>query len=436
MPERPDRSHQQAQPSLFDLDLSDFPLVCTYARFLLMLKDAMDFHNPLPSTDVSKTNAQADSIDFKAFRHHYWPHIPPDLRKNLSADLVFSEIMGTIKGSIHTCTTFRYLDALEYQGLNVRVAPNFPSSQDRSRVFRIYERYEKLKVQASATDSVDFVMSLLQRLRNDHHMKSKLSSCFNELYVDEVQDLRCIDISLLLTLGMDPRGFHFEGDTAQGISQDSTFRFQNVKALFHNHFGPQSAAIGQKDIADPQLFILSRNYRSHQGILSLASSVIDLLYSNFPNTIDKLDPEIGILIGSIPDLFLECDTAVLMNRPSENSASPHVLLFDAKQVILTRDEEQKTKLVHSIGETALVLTILQAKGMKFEDVVLYNFFGSTADPVGWRSIQRCTMNESSKFDAIKHAALCSELKNLYVAITRAKIRFMSTNRANRRLEVM
>lgn len=424
MSERFDQGQQQDQRTLFDLDLGDFPFVCTYGRFLVMLKSAMDLHNPLPLTGGAKTDAQANMVDFKAFRHQYWPHILLDLRKHFSADLIFGEIMGTIKGSIETCRTFRSLIASEYEELSVRVAPNFPSSHDRSKVFRIYQQYEKLKTEAGATDSIDFVVSLLRRLHSDLHMRSRLASCFHDFYVDEVQDLRCVEIFLLLTLGNDPRGFHFAGDTAQGISQDSTFRFQDVKALFHNHFGPQSTAVGQKDLANPHLFTLSRNYRSHQGILSLASSVIELLFRNFPDTVDRLEPEIGILVGPIPDLLLGCDPAILMNRPSGDAASPHVVLFGAEQVILTRDEEQKAKLVSSIGEAALVLTILQAKGMEFEDVVLFNFLGSTPDPVGWRSIQRSTMDESSKFDAIKHAALCSELKNLYVAITRARIRFV------------
>ena len=389
-----------------------------------MLERAMDSYDSIPSGDESKTNARVKFVDFKSFRHRYWTHFPLDLRKNLSVDLVFSEIMGTIKGSTHTCTTLQYLDAQPYQRLSVRVAPNFPSSHDRSKVFRIFERYEKLKLENRETDSIDFVVSLLRRLQENQRMKSRLASCFHEFYVDEVQDLRCIDISLLLTLGNNPRGFHFGGDTAQGISQDSTFRFQDVKAIFHDHFGRQSAAIGHEDFAKPRLFTLSRNYRSHQGILYLASSVMELLFSNFPDTVDKLDPEIGTLVGPTPHLFLGCDSSILKNRANGDSTTHHEVLFGAEQVILTRDEEQKVKVVHSIGESALVLTILQAKGMEFEDVILFNFFHSTPDPVGWRSVQRSKMDASSTFDAAKHAALCSEFKHLYVSITRARIRFI------------
>lgn len=70
-------------------------------------------------------------------------------------------------------------------------------------------------------------------------------------------------------------------------------------------------------------FMLAKNYRSHQGILSVASWVMQLLWSGenviilgffsrftnsrdntgFPETIDKLDPEIGQTGGPKPIIF-------------------------------------------------------------------------------------------------------------------------------------
>lgn len=68
------------------------------------------------------------------------------------------------------------------------------------------------------------------------------------------------------------------GDSAQCISKDSTFRFANVKALFYDHFSGSSFARIDPRLAKPELFSLSRNFRSHQGILSLASFVMELLW--------------------------------------------------------------------------------------------------------------------------------------------------------------
>lgn len=68
------------------------------------------------------------------------------------------------------------------------------------------------------------------------------------------------------------------GDTAQAISQDSTFRFADIKALFHDHFAATGAAANQRHIAQTTMFMLDKNYRSHQGILALASCVMAMLW--------------------------------------------------------------------------------------------------------------------------------------------------------------
>lgn len=68
------------------------------------------------------------------------------------------------------------------------------------------------------------------------------------------------------------------GDSAQCISKDSTFRFANLKALFFNHFSASRFTRIDPSAAKPELFSLSHNFRSHQGILSLASFVMELLW--------------------------------------------------------------------------------------------------------------------------------------------------------------
>jgi superfamily I DNA/RNA helicase len=52
--------------------------------------------------------------------------------------------------------------------------------------------------------------------------------------------------------------------------------------------------------------------------------------------------------------------------------------FGEERVILVRDEQARLELQATLGDSALVLTILQSKGMEFNDVFLYDFF--TASP--------------------------------------------------------
>ncbi|XP_043696288.1 TPR and ankyrin repeat-containing protein 1-like [Telopea speciosissima] len=106
--------------------------------------------------------------------------------------------------------------------------------------------------------------------------------------------------------------------------------------------------------------------------------------------------------------------------------------FGAEQVILVRDDSKKKEVSDHIGKHTLVLTILECKGLEFQDVLLYNFFGSSPLKNQWRVVYEymkeqdmldaSTPRSFPSFNMAKHSLLCSELKQLYVAITRTRQR--------------
>ncbi|CAB4292904.1 unnamed protein product [Prunus armeniaca] len=106
--------------------------------------------------------------------------------------------------------------------------------------------------------------------------------------------------------------------------------------------------------------------------------------------------------------------------------------FGAEQVILVRDKHAWNEISNQVAKRALVLTILESKGLEFQDVLLYNFFGSSPLQNQWRVIYDymkehdlldSTLPEHfPRFDEDKHNILCSELKQLYVAVSRTKQR--------------
>lgn len=86
--------------------------------------------------------------------------------------------------------------------------------------------------------------------------------------------------------------------------------------------------------------------------------------------------------------------------------------FGAEQVILVRDDIAKRKLQKKIGEIALVLTILESKGMEFDDVLAYDFFSGSSLHRSYRCLRLLTRGERNIFDSQKHAVsliflLCS-----------------------------
>ncbi|KAM0804322.1 P-loop containing nucleoside triphosphate hydrolase protein [Usnea florida] len=405
--------------TVFSLRDQSFPLVGTWDSFLDMLENTVTNLHRQAFGDVRESSEEnlidyastrhlvrAQFVDFDAFRRAYWPHFSRLLTKGLPINLVFAEIMGVIKGSASSRESLEPLRQEEYLTRSCRLAPAFVLEAERLRVYEIFNAYEKLKLDMGGMDHVDRVVKLLRAVRGDAALKQLLQSTFDEVYIDEVQDHRCLDVELLLSFVRDARGFNFAGDTAQAISQDSTFRFSDIKALFFEHFAAASTATHQKEIARPEMFTLTENYRSHEGI---------------PQTVDKLEPEIGHLSGPKPVLFRGIDVSILKSRNiSDATLAAGAREFGAEQVILVRDAEMKKILQGQIENVGLILTILESKGMEFDDVILWNFFTECPDEAGIRSLELLN-EEPERFDSKRHSGMCSELKQLYVAITRARV---------------
>ncbi|XP_062112272.1 uncharacterized protein LOC133823483 isoform X1 [Humulus lupulus] len=106
--------------------------------------------------------------------------------------------------------------------------------------------------------------------------------------------------------------------------------------------------------------------------------------------------------------------------------------FGAEQAILVRDDNIKNELLKYVGKHALVLTISECKGLEFQDVLLYNFLSSSPIKNQWRVIYEFMKENNiilhevpTSFPSVneaKHRLLCSEIKQLYVAVTRTRQR--------------
>ncbi|KAJ5674702.1 uncharacterized protein N7477_004636 [Penicillium maclennaniae] len=369
-------------------------------------------------------------VDFNVFKTEYWSCLSGMVPSGCSPELLFAGIMGVIKGSAISASTLMPLNRAEYLSNSSKASPAFASEVEREVVYRTFERYERQKKQRHQIDELDRVIDLLKLLKGDSSLESLIRHCFEEVYI---QDLRCLDIVLLLSCLSDARGIHLAGDTAQCISKDSAFRFPEIKALFYDYYEVISKELNQPSIAKPVQFMLAKNYRSHQGILSFASWVMTMLWNGFPETIDKLDPEIGQTGGPKPIIFAGFDSSILSAKMiGLVKLNDQIANFGAEQVILVRDDASKSRLQAQIGDISLVLTILESKGMEFDDVLVYDFFGSSGLGSSYRCLYLLAHKQHTKFDARKHAALCSELKHLYVAVTRARkhLWFMETIEAS------
>ncbi|PCH33049.1 hypothetical protein WOLCODRAFT_159800 [Wolfiporia cocos MD-104 SS10] len=400
----------------------DFPLFVTFDKLCRLLEN-----------DVSRDDSSAGNwfrrhrtqlVSFEKFQESYWPHLPQPLTKGLDPAVVFGEFMGVIKGSEDTLhNTSGYLDEKTYISLSYRTQPTFADQRDT--IYQLFKAYLKKKKERGEHDVADRTHAILKDLRNPE--KGVPGQPIDFLYIDEAQDNRLIDVLVLRMICANATsGLFIAGDTAQTISYGSAFRFNDLKAFLYRIEENGSSTLPR---VNPRTFRLMTNYRSHAGIIDCARTVVDLIKEFWPYSIDDLPPEKG-KIGGIKPIFFSrwnVDSGSYEDLLFGSSGDP--IDFGADQCVLVRDNSTRKKLLRALvdRDIGLIMTVYEAKGLEFNDVLLYDFFAdSTADPQSWRiflrevSPQSQESNGRSQVIDARHNVLCRELKLLYVAITRAR----------------
>ncbi|RPB01662.1 hypothetical protein L873DRAFT_1803493, partial [Choiromyces venosus 120613-1] len=353
---------ENTRKPLLSLTDDDFPLVCTFDYLLRLIENSIREQENRRRYIKIDSSKFTQVIDFARFKLEYWEHLSPQLKRGIPVDLVFLEIMGVIKGLIFATKNFEPLSREEYLGVRWRMTPYFATEGERDAVFDIYEWYERAKKERGDIDQADRIIEVMRALEafksseilEDKIFERNIRKMLDEIYVDEVQDQRTSDIGMLLRLVGFPRGIHLE---------DSTLSTRELK---------------------PELLPLSHNFRSHKRILRVASLVMELLYKGFPDLVDRLPPEIGDIPGPQPTLYVGTNIMDILkfeqgmeNPPKSDAEHGNSNEFGGSRVILVRDEETRDRLRSELGKSSLVLTILQSKGMEFDDVLLYDFLSTS-----------------------------------------------------------
>ncbi|KAI6137060.1 hypothetical protein F5141DRAFT_1209364 [Pisolithus sp. B1] len=431
-----------------ELEERHFPLFLTFDQLARMIAvDISDADHP-EAKRIAKLfmhsrdpEALDTFVSYEVFVNSYWPHFPQRLTKGRDPWLVFGEIMGIIKGSEKSLEfDGGTLDKNTYCNLPPRSNPTF--SGQREVVYAIYEAYSKLKRQRQHHDVADRTHAILKTLLGGTSLKGPQ---VDFLYVDEAQDNLLIDALLLRLLCNNPEGLFWAGDTAQTISAGSSFRFNDLKAFIYRvEVGHTAHILRERAVSPPESFQLAINYRSHGGIVNCAHSVIELISHFWPNSIDHLQPEHGIIDGSKPVFFMGWGKDTTHYQQFFVGAPGSHIEFGAQQCILVRNERAKEKLQQQVGEIGLIMTLYESKGLEFNDVLLYNFFeDSNVDLSRWRVVlaaidgvvgghNRSQLHVPTfERDESRYAAICSELKLLYVGLTRARKRLWIVDKSDK-----
>uniref|UniRef100_A0A4X2LFF3 Tetratricopeptide repeat and ankyrin repeat containing 1 n=1 Tax=Vombatus ursinus TaxID=29139 RepID=A0A4X2LFF3_VOMUR len=377
-------------------------------------------------------------VTYEVFANEMWSKMVKG-KTPYNPALVWKEIKSFLKGSFEalSCPQGRLTEEA-YQKLGRKRSPNF--KEDRGEIYALFCLYQRIRSQQGYFDEEDVLYNLSQRLSK----LRVLPWSIHELYGDEIQDFTQAELTLLMLCINDPNAMFLTGDTAQSIMKGVAFRFSDLRSLFHY---ASKSCVDQKrcPVRKPKrIYQLYQNYRSHSGILNLASGVVDLLQYYFPESFDRLPRDAGLFDGPKPTVLESCSVSDLAILLRGNKRKTQPIEFGAHQVILVANDVAKEKIPEELG-LALVLTIYEAKGLEFDDVLLYNFFTDSEAYKEWKIISSFTPSSEGRSEENKplvevslertptspsrpqllnmeaYKLLNGELKQLYTAITRARV---------------
>ncbi|EJF58550.1 P-loop containing nucleoside triphosphate hydrolase protein, partial [Dichomitus squalens LYAD-421 SS1] len=379
-----------------------------------LLRDIMKLRpRPTRTRPAAYLQEERDTfLDYDTFREIYWSHFPEN---PLNPDLVWGEFVAVIKGSAGALKSdLGYLDKETYVGHGHSRSQTVSPAQ-RETVYALFEVYTKRRKLHGHHDPADRTRMLIRCLK----AAGVPGKALNFIYVDEAQDNFLIDSLVLKALCSNPHGLFWAGDTAQTIAAGSSFRLGDLKAQLYD---VEKNPLSISKRARPQTFYLTRNYRSHSGIVDCAHSIVELITNYWSTAIDDLPRERGMSPGEKPIFFSDHDAAKLQQSLFRDVSGGGVIEFGARQCIIVRDHAARDRLKSEFGKIGQVLTIYESKGLEFDDVLLYNFFeDSSMNYSQWRVLLNSIPGHPApNYDDGRHSGICRELKHLYVAITRAR----------------
>ncbi|KAH9075551.1 P-loop containing nucleoside triphosphate hydrolase protein [Lactarius deliciosus] len=360
-----------------ELQDGHFPLFITVDTLWSLLEADMEpppsksrYSRPQKRND--KWLGHTDLVAFDVFRREYWRHLPQDLTRELGSSRGLRN-----RWSPHITP----VDRGTYENLT-------------NRNYALFEAYQRLKRERRQRDLADRTHDLLDGIK-ENGLKGVL--------VDFVRKMLNV---VIVSLCRNPDGFLWAGDTAQTISIGSTFSFKELGAFVYRYQRSIRAVRGAP--SQPKGFQLLVNYRSHGGIVKCANAIIQLL-QQFPGAIDVLQPEAGIAGKEIP-MFFHGECLPSRERDFFLLSTGRLCKLGSKQCIIVRDEAARKKLRSDIGPVAIILTLFNSKGLEYDDVILYNFFGESANANLWRHLTDAQLHP---LEDLKHAPLIYEVRALH-----------------------
>lgn len=307
---------------------------------------------------------------------------------------LYEEFRGVLAGSEPEAP---YLSKEKY--LNLGVRKSIYADSEREEVYRLFEAYVAFLAEEQYFDT-----NILS-----YTYQKKASPRYDAVIIDEVQDFTNSQLSLVLSMLKTPHQFFMCGDANQ-IVHPNFFSWSGLKQLFYT-----AEELSTHDITR----ILTRNYRNTPEVTELANRILKVKNARF----GSIDKESHYLIES--QSTHKGDVACIKSTPEKISDINKKISRSISFAIITLNETQKEQ-ARQLFDTPLIFTVQEAKGLEYENVILYHFINAEQRFLDIaKGLTSDVLDQDFKYGRAKNKSDKSMevykfyINSLYVGITRA-----------------
>ena len=317
-------------------------------------------------------------------------------KHKFSAHSIYEEFKGVLTGAM---TDQAYLSEQDYLALGVK--QSIFHVDERADVYAIFKHYLHDLEKHNLAD-----LNILS-----YAYLSKVKPSYDFVVIDEVQDITAIQLYLILN-SLSQKGLILMCGDANQIVHPNFFSWAKVKSLFHRHEELHHGA----EITH----ILQHNYRNAQRITEISNRVLLLKNARF----GSIDKESHYLVQSNAEI--QGGVYFLKNRPEILHELDKKTSVSTQFAVVVMHEEQK-KMAQRVFKTPLVFAIQEAKGLEYQNIILYNFISQSAphfseicSDISVQDLQHDFSYARNKDKADKSLEIYKFYINaLYVGLTRA-----------------
>jgi hypothetical protein len=317
------------------------------------------------------------------------------------AHQMFEEFKGVLTGP---ATDAPWLSREEYLALGVKQSI-FPQ-EERGAVHDLFLKYLDFMREQGRYDANILSFQYLDQVEPSYDF----------VVVDEVQDLTNVQLRLILKSLRDKHQFLLCGDSNQ-IVHPNFFSWSKVKSYFYQEDAPTEKGRGGQEI----IRILNTNYRNSPEVTEVANRVLKIKNARF----GSVDKESNYLVKS--NAHNQGVAVLLRDEEKVKREIDQKTRASTRFAVLVMHPEQKAA-VKAHFRTPLVFSVQEAKGLEYENIILFNFV--SADAERFREIARGVQHEDLLIEELHFARAKDKgdksleiykfhINALYVAITRA-----------------